>query len=692
MSGDGAVVLGSGTLVVGGNDGSGTFAGGISGSGGLTKIGSGTQTLTGSSSYTGATTINQGTLQYGSGQLSDATDVEVNDPGVFNLNHVSDTIDALSGNGSVTLGNGTLMVGGGDGSGIFAGVIFGAGGLTKIGAGTQTITGNNTYAGGTTVSGGTLQGNTNSLQGDILDNANVTFDQATGGTYAGTVSGTGSLTKTESGTLTLTSSNTYTGNTHLVGGTLQVGSTANLGSGPLVFSGGVLNTTASLTNGRGVTLNSAGGTFDLDAGTTFTQTAAISGNGGFTKTGAGVLLLHSTNTFSGFTSIAQGILRVGTGQLPDTTTVSVNNGATFDLNDASDTIGVLAGNGSVTLGSGELTVTAGQFQGPITETGDVTKIGGGQLGLFGTNTFSGSLNINSGSVQVINAANLGGGSLSFDGGALATLNTFTASHDIQLNSGGGTIAMTVAEGIRDGAAAALAIEPTLTLSGGITGPGSLSKTGFIGAVELVGANTYSGGTIIQDGTLVVNNTTGSATGSGLVTITANATLAGGGTILGSVEIQSAATLAPGNSSGMLVAGDVELVDGATYQWELDAAMGDRVEVNGILTLGANVTLKLVDLGGTPAATDRYVLFDYSPTTSDPSNANWTLDGSRAPLWDISSASVLVDAANDQVVLTGVGRVPEPTGMLLLISGYVFFLLIQQPRIAAGARAGTRPRF
>ena len=67
----------------------------------------------------------------------------------------------------------------------------GTGSLTKSGAGTLILTGNNTYAGGTTVSAGTLQGDTTSLQGNILNNANVTFNQTTDGTYAGKMSGSG---------------------------------------------------------------------------------------------------------------------------------------------------------------------------------------------------------------------------------------------------------------------------------------------------------------------------------------------------------------------------------------------------------------------------------------------------------------------------------------------------------------------
>ena len=54
----------------------------------------------------------------------------------------------------------------------------GTGLLTKSSTGNVTLSGTNTYSGGTTVSAGTLTGTTTSLQGDIIDNAAVVFDQS----------------------------------------------------------------------------------------------------------------------------------------------------------------------------------------------------------------------------------------------------------------------------------------------------------------------------------------------------------------------------------------------------------------------------------------------------------------------------------------------------------------------------------
>ena len=91
----------------------------------------------------------------------------------------------------------------------------------------MTLLGSNNYSGGTIVNGGTLAGTTASLQGDILDNANVTFDQSTTGTYSDTISGSGSVTKAGSGTVTLLGDNSYEGGTIITGGSLH-GTTVSL--------------------------------------------------------------------------------------------------------------------------------------------------------------------------------------------------------------------------------------------------------------------------------------------------------------------------------------------------------------------------------------------------------------------------------------------------------------------------------
>src|SRR6202035_2217084 len=118
-------------------------------------------------------------------------------------------------------------------------------------------TGDSTYTGGTTISAGTLQlgsgGTTGSVAGNIVNNAALTVNRSNALTYAGVISGTGSLTKSGAGTLTLTGDSTYTGGTTISAGTLQLGNAGTTGS----VTGNIVNN-AALTFNRSNALTYAG--------------------------------------------------------------------------------------------------------------------------------------------------------------------------------------------------------------------------------------------------------------------------------------------------------------------------------------------------------------------------------------------------------------------------------------------------
>ncbi|WP_210215488.1 autotransporter-associated beta strand repeat-containing protein, partial [Pseudoxanthobacter soli] len=138
-----------------------------------------------------------------------------------------------------------------DGAGTTATIsssISGSDGLEKTGAGTLVLSGANTYTGGTTVTDGTLQlgdaTGVGSVVGNIVDNAALVFANPTAQTFAGVVSGSGTVTKQGAGTLTLTANNTYTGTTTISAGTLQIRDGGSTGS----VAGAIVNNAALVLN------------------------------------------------------------------------------------------------------------------------------------------------------------------------------------------------------------------------------------------------------------------------------------------------------------------------------------------------------------------------------------------------------------------------------------------------------------
>ncbi len=97
--------------------------------------------------------------------------------------------------------------------------------LVKSGNGTLILTGPNLYSGGTIVNSGVLQGSAQSIQGDVVNNATVVFDERFTGIYRGNMSGTGQLVKNGKGLLEITGSSVVGGGTTINGGTLLVGGT-----------------------------------------------------------------------------------------------------------------------------------------------------------------------------------------------------------------------------------------------------------------------------------------------------------------------------------------------------------------------------------------------------------------------------------------------------------------------------------
>ena len=414
------------------------------GSYGVSKTGTGTLTLSAGNSYTGKTVVEAGTLQAGiAGGLVSGNEYEVNG-GTLDLNGFDLTMSALSGaGGTVDLGGADLTVGSGNADTTFAGVIDGTGGFNKVGTGKQTLTGANSYTGGTTILGGTLEGNTSSLVGDIANNAVLTFDQDTDGTYSGALSGTGSFTKQGTGNLTISGHSTgFTGATNISDGTLTVSGTLGDGSGGAngssltVESGGTLSIgTSSHVNAASIT-NEAGGTINLGMEATLRGTGDTLNNSGVINVGDLGLITGAGD----IRNLADGVINFASnGQLASDNDGSEDSGIENTVNDGTiningaNTYTVLIGDELVNQGSGRVNVNDGYLfvedqvvnSSPGAEAGGIGGIDIGSDGKLETGSF-----INNAGGEITNAGTLSGDVDNRAGATLISTGEITVSRSL----------------------------------------------------------------------------------------------------------------------------------------------------------------------------------------------------------------------------------------------------------------------
>jgi fibronectin-binding autotransporter adhesin len=304
----------------------------------------------------------------------------------------------------------------------------------------------------------------------------------TQGFYVGSnvsLGGTGGLTKLGTGTLELRNANTFEGGLTVLGGTFNFSADDRLGaaSGGIGLDGGRVNYTGGADEevDRAIVLADGGGTISSSL-SPLALLGDISGTGGLTIDTDGDISLSGDNTYQGATNLDEGTLKIiGGTALPDTTRVTVDEFATLDVL-ASETIGSLAGNGAVsTSGTGAVRLTTGgdgtstTFFGAVTDgagTVGLTKVGAGTLTVTGTNTFSGGLAVNGGTLAFAGVESLGAtdGGIAIDGGTLrlTVSGIEDIDHDLEIGAGGATIA---SHDISD-----------ITLSGDIGGEGGPSRS------------------------------------------------------------------------------------------------------------------------------------------------------------------------------------------------------------------------
>ena len=254
------------------------------------------------------------------------------------------------------------------------------------------------------------------------------------------------------GTTTLTAANTYTGGTTISAGILQLGNGGTSGS----ITGDVTNN----------------GIFAINRSNALSFGGVISGTGAFQQNGSGTTILTAANTYTGGTTISAGILQLGNGGTTGSITGDVTNNGIFAINRSN----------------------AFSFDGMISGTGAFQQNGSGTTILTGDNSYSGTTNVNAGTLRA------------------GAMNTFSPNSAVTVASGG-----TLDLNGFDQTLVSVSNAGLVNMGTG-TAPGTvLTTTDYAGNGGTIALNTFLGGDNSPSDRLVINGGTASGTSGLLIT-------------------------------------------------------------------------------------------------------------------------------------------------------------------------------
>jgi fibronectin-binding autotransporter adhesin len=608
-----------------------TVAGVVSGVGSLTKSNTGTLILSGNSNtYTGGTVVTGGTLRVDntSGSATGTGAVTFNGGTLSGIGTISGLATLNSGSalipGDVGVGKlnvGSLTLNAGSASTFFlSGPSTVANPFQISSTGTLTINGSNsvslfqpgtttafatagTYDLGTLGSGGTVGSVTNFTVADVAPSTTYTFGSSGGfltltiasslanSAWAADVSGQwGTASNWTPAVVPTNAGDVATFPTNLGSSNVTVTMVSNRTVGTLVFG------TAGQSSPFSYTIAAGGGTLTMDNGSnaasitdlggshviatpvTLTKTITINASNDTVSGAASVLTFAgniSDSTGSG-TVIVNGtgtVIFSGTNTYSGTTTI--NAGATLQLGSGGTAgsfgAGAVTNNGNLLINRTDTTPVI--FTNAIGGSGGITLSGTAIVQLAGTDTYTGPITINGGTLQVSPT-----GALS----AAAATNTLTMASGttFDLNGSSVTIASLSGAGVVDNKGATNAILTTgsanasPTFSGVIQNSGvgtlALTKNGT-GLLTLSGINTYTGGTVINAGGILITNGSGFGTGT----------------------IQANTATAP-----TVGAGSIQLSDGITLSNPIVTIGNGSNEILGIASGTATVASNITTTGST----------------------------------------------------------------------------------------------
>ena len=566
----------------------------------------------------------------------------------------------------------------------------------------------------------------------------LTVDEQGNGAISGVISGSGALVKQGAGTLTLSGANTYTGSTSINAGILNLGHASALGTsagGTSVASGAALDLNGFSITGESLTIAGDGissggallnasataaawsGSVSMNADTTIntagdlTISGVLSGAHSLTKIGAGTLTLSGSNTYTGSTSINDGILKLADAAALGTSAggTSVASGAALDLNGFSITgesltiagDGISSGgallnasataaawSGSVSMNADTTINTAGDLtiSGVLSGAHSLTKIGAGTLTLSGANTYVGSTNINTGILSLGSADALGTGSAVVNNGTALDLAGYSLSNNLSLAgtgiSGSGALFNSSASNTAADVSGAISLtgDTLIQTNGALTISGSIDAATVGGASALTVGHTNSGqGLISLTGITGATREITSFTATSAITLGADITTTGSQTFRDDVILAANAVLTT-TDADVAFDGDLNSTSSTPHNLSINSGSGavsftggvgtaangslgalmvnssGQTDLNDVIAGSIDITASQINLNGStytannPTASDADIAFS-GPVTLTRSGGEITITSGDDPDASITFSSSIDDSSLGNTALS-----------------------------------------